>query len=411
MKRHVEPWLVGSVQFRKGNIDPNPPYQRGPVWNDVQKQLLIDSIFRGYDIPQLYLTKAQDPAYEWEVVDGQQRLRAIWGFFDDEYRLAEDADMFGEHEIANSSFGQLHPALKDRLQSYALSIVLLEEEKAGEIEEMFLRLQNGASLNSAEKRNAISGALRDFIHETAQEHRLFSEHVSVVNNRYAHDELAAQMLLLEQKGEPTAITHTRLKPMYENGRRYNKNCSEARRFRRVLNFLVQAFPEKSPHLTKVNLISLYTVASELLAKFAILSRANEFGRWFAEFEERRREDRPQEDSEMYDYTLAVLQRTGSVAAQKIRRETLLKSVLAALPDLKLLDDRRRFTHEQRLVIFSRADGFCVNPEDNPECSETCTWDNWHADHIIPHSKGGETTVNNGQLLCPSCNIKKSDKAA
>ncbi|MCY4581108.1 MAG: DUF262 domain-containing protein [Chloroflexi bacterium] len=413
MERNIEPWPVSSIYFLKGNIDPSPPYQRSPVWSVDQKQLLIDSILRGFDIPQIYLTKAQNPDYQWEVVDGQQRLRAIWEFIDGKYKLSEDADDVNEHVIADMDFADLHPQIKNALNMKALSVVTLKEENDGEIEEMFLRLQNGSSLNSAEKRNAISGDTRDFIHEITQSHRLFTDCVAVANRRYAHDELVAQMLLIEKTGSPCNYTHKQLRPMYENGRRFNKNGAEARKLRRVLNFLQQAFPAEASELTKVNLISLYTIASELLTQFAISRRAKEFGQWFREFEKQRHSDdtAPQENDELYDYTLAVLQRTGSVAAQKIRRETLLKSLFRTLPDLEQLDDQRQFSHEQRLVIFSRSNGFCANPNGNFECVETCTWDNWHADHIYPHSRGGKTTVENGQLLCPSCNIKKSDLAA
>lgn len=370
--------------------------------------MLIDSIVRGFDIPQLYLTKAQNSAFQWEVVDGQQRLRAIWEFFDGEYKLSGDSERLGKHDIRGKAYSELHSDVKDRLRSHELNFVLLEEEKEGEIEEMFLRLQNGLSLNPAEKRNAISGNLRNFVRDTASTHKLFTERVYASDKRYAHHEILAQMLLIEKQGGPTATTHKQLKPMYENGKKYNTDSTEAQKVKRVLNFLARAFPKKSRELSKVNLISLYTVASELLAGFTIFDRAREFGEWFAEFEKHRHSVDPQEDSELYEYTLAVLQRTGGVPAQKTRRETLLKDLLKSMPDLKPRDNHRQFTEEQRHAIFSRSNERCVNPNDNPDCAETITWENWHADHIIPHSAGGPTNVENGQALCPDCNLKKSN---
>ena len=78
------------MQFtdRKGRINPKPQYQRTPVWNETKKQLLIDSVLRGYDLPKFYL-RSSDPPYDHEVVDGQQRLYAIWDFRDDQYALGD----------------------------------------------------------------------------------------------------------------------------------------------------------------------------------------------------------------------------------------------------------------------------------------------------------------------------------
>ena len=35
------------------------------------------------------------------------------------------------------------------------------------------------------------------------------------------------------------------------------------------------------------------------------------------------------------------------------------------------------------------------------------WDHWHADHKVPHVKGGKATVANGQVACAACNLSKS----
>lgn len=431
MKRTIENWPLGNVYALKNDIDPSPPFQRSVVWTLSQQQLFIDSILRNIDVPKIYLAIATDERYEWKVVDGQQRLTAIWEFMDGKYQIADDAkdvnDRRTVHVIANNYFDDLPPALKVRQNGYTLSVVILEEEEEQEIEDMFLRLQNGTSLNSAEKRNAIPGNTKAFVRDLAESHELFTKLVFFRNSRYAHHEIVAQMMLIERMGGPTPYTHTQLTNMYKqdtdrNGRTFSRSSAEARKLERVLDFLLRAFSSDDKRalaltddegrtrlLTKLNVISLYTVASELLESYAFNDRYKDFCNWFIDFEGRRSKGPPEEDDEMYGYQQAIIQRTGAVAAQRTRREVLIKDLLASIPDLALLDDQRQFSQEQRYAIYQRASGKCVNPDNNPDCLRDCTWANWHADHIIPYSKGGPTIVENGQLLCPSCNWKKSDK--
>ena len=61
-----------------------------------------------------------------------------------------------------------------------------------------------------------------------------------------------------------------------------------------------------------------------------------------------------------------------------------------------------FTTRQERMLAWLAAGFCQL------CGERLS-QGFHADHVVPFSKGGQTTVNNGQALCSSCNLSKGTK--
>jgi superfamily II DNA or RNA helicase len=63
--------------------------------------------------------------------------------------------------------------------------------------------------------------------------------------------------------------------------------------------------------------------------------------------------------------------------------------------------RRRFSAIERQVLAHISDWKCSI------CSANL--DQFHADHIAPFSKGGPTHLDNGQALCPTCNLKKGAK--
>jgi len=66
-----------------------------------------------------------------------------------------------------------------------------------------------------------------------------------------------------------------------------------------------------------------------------------------------------------------------------------------------MTEPRYFSAIQRIELFSRSGGHCQS------CGVVITLSDFHADHITPWSKGGKTTLANGQALCRACNIKKS----
>ena len=69
---------------------------------------------------------------------------------------------------------------------------------------------------------------------------------------------------------------------------------------------------------------------------------------------------------------------------------------------------RQFTENERRTMYERQGGIC--PMCKAEGKEK-TWaiEKMHADHILPWSRGGHTTPDNGQMLCRDHNLQKSAK--
>src|SRR3954469_7498343 len=78
MERLATTFTIQELQHEYPRIE-FPDYQREPtVWNLDQKQRLIDSILRRFDIAAIYLYEREDGG--WECIDGRQRLNAIMSF-------------------------------------------------------------------------------------------------------------------------------------------------------------------------------------------------------------------------------------------------------------------------------------------------------------------------------------------
>ena len=95
-------WPLFTLSKKRKRIDTNPDYQRPAVWTKAQKQLLIDSILRDFDVPKIYLHEKNNDTYD--VIDGQQRIRAIWSFYDDEFALPKDAEPVNGYDVANKKY-------------------------------------------------------------------------------------------------------------------------------------------------------------------------------------------------------------------------------------------------------------------------------------------------------------------
>ncbi len=205
MKMSKKPLPISTICAWKTRIDPTPDYQRPPAWSRKQKQLLIDSILREYDIPKMYWRSvSRDDGVKYEVIDGQQRLRTIWEYQAGEFALAKDIDPVNGIACAGKKYADLDLDISTIFDAYPVDVVIVDDavqtDEEDEVRDMFLRLQNGTTLKAQEKRNAMPGQMRDFIKEVAG-HKLF-ENCKFSNSRFAFDHIAAQLVRLEMAGNP-----------------------------------------------------------------------------------------------------------------------------------------------------------------------------------------------------------------
>lgn len=71
-------------------VDFNPDYQRGSVWDEEDREKLLDSIFAGREIgrfvfKQLPFNRTNDDGNYYEIVDGKQRMLTLLAFYENRF--------------------------------------------------------------------------------------------------------------------------------------------------------------------------------------------------------------------------------------------------------------------------------------------------------------------------------------
>lgn len=192
----------------------DPPYQRpANIWSLEKKQLLIDSILNRFDVPKLYFHEYPEPQLidgkkrKYAVIDGKQRLLAIWAFVDNEFALADRFDYLPNPSLDLSGLSyrdlsETYPHVKAFFDNYLLSIMVVRTDDTELIEDMFSRLNEAVPLNAAEKRNAFGGSLPPLIRKAVAQ-PFYSRKLPFANTRYRHFDIACKFLYLCFSKGPT----------------------------------------------------------------------------------------------------------------------------------------------------------------------------------------------------------------
>jgi Protein of unknown function DUF262 len=141
---------------RNQQLDLNPPYQRRSVWNPKDRRFFLDTVFRGYPCPAVFLHKTQNADQQsiYAVVDGKQRLQTLFMFVEGEIALAQD---FGDARFNGKKWTELGSAEKQILWNYVVPVefLIFDSNDQQEVNQAFDRLnRNMRKLEAQELRHA-----------------------------------------------------------------------------------------------------------------------------------------------------------------------------------------------------------------------------------------------------------------
>ncbi len=408
-----QPFTISNLKFliEKGRLNFNPRYQRGFVWKASQKELLIDSLILGYDVPKLYFHdnpeySAPDIDFQYDVVDGQQRLRTIQGFLEGEVKLPKEADDYKGEVLKSKKFDDLSDDLQMEFLNMTLDIVILNDGYVQEdIEDMFSRFNNGEPLNAPEKRNSLPGNFKNVVNDLANS-SIFLR--CILSKRGGAADAVAKILHVRINGSITGISAPALRKRYLDNQGITDKSPFVLETKRALNFLGRAFKASNnpdPRLKKWAILTLAEVAAEMNKDYALKDFEAEFANAFLKFEAERIANNELDDSEQDSTYSEVTNATrgDSQAFAQFRFDKLRDFIIREIEELPLKDSQRAFTLEQRQAIYHLGGGVCANSN----CQKEVEFSEFHADHVLPFVKGGETKLSNGQVLCAPCNLKKS----
>ena len=356
----------GQVVAYGGLLNVRPAYQREFVYDDKKRAAVMDSILHDFPLNVMYWSKNEDGTYE--MLDGQQRTISVCEWLANHYSIFANPLHPDSPYYADTS-----PEITERVLDYKLMIYICEGTNEEKLDWFKVINIAGERLTDQELRNAIytgqwlSDAKHYFSKRQCVAYKLGERYMSgtPIRQDYLQTVLfwisSAEGKTIEQyMAEHQHDTHaTPLKQYYKS----------------VLDWVELTFPTYRAKLMKgLDWGLLY----------------NEYGQKVY-------------DPNALESEIKRLLTDDDVTKQKGIYEYLLsgKTKEKAL-------SIRQFTENERRTMYERQGGIC------PMCKAEGKEKHWaieemHADHILPWSKGGHTTLENGQMLCRDHNLAKSAK--
>lgn len=194
--------IVSRIQA--GELDLQPDFQRGEIWDTKRRQRLIDTILREWYVPAVHIVVDSDG--EEVVLDGQQRLAAIRDFFNDRVKIDGTIEPYDDSIaiLHGLKYSNLPSGVRKAINRFVLPIITLSEYGPQEPNELFFRLNQSYNLTPPEKRNALHGKSRDQVRQLVgaltDVGLLDSATIGFTNGRLAYDDIIARTCVAIEVG-------------------------------------------------------------------------------------------------------------------------------------------------------------------------------------------------------------------
>ncbi|OBI49791.1 hypothetical protein A5707_16385 [Mycobacterium kyorinense] len=418
------------TEITSGSIDISPKWQRRDIWSEKKKAALIESIFFNLPLPLFYLADAartidgEEIPYR-EVVDGQQRLRAIRDFYNGDLLMPKDSAVAG---LENKKFKELSPKRQAFFTQFKLSTATIPLKTEVGKHELFRRLnQNPTTLTAQELRNADNtGPYLDLLIESAKGLNDLLRITEANYKRMKDVEFLTRLVAFARSG-PAQFPNKKLDKFLNEEMKTGASKSPEER--------VQLIARVTKALERVN-----SVFGEFRFRpFRIVDGKSNDGEWASTLNRPLMEvqaysfldhstygfsDAASFDKALHENRLDLIENArrlhtlndrfndtlqrGTTGKPNVeyrfeRYRAMVRYTFEEVPDGK---KRRFFTRQQKHNIWDK-----LAPVDRkcPECFGDLSFENSDVDHIQPWAEGGETVEENGQLLHPACNRTKGTR--
>ena len=227
-------------------------FQRRDVWSAKAKSFLIDTIIRQMPISPIFLRLKLDPVKRKmvrEVVDGQQRLRAILGFVQGDFHIMKAHNA----EFANANYSELPEEFQRALLAYKLPVYSLENISDADVLRIFARMNTYTEpLKAQELMNAeFFGAFKQAVYELAFNHYPFWINCNILTTkkiaRMADAELVSELIVCILDG----IRQTKTADLRQFYARYDDEFPQedrvTREFNAIIDVMGNAYADKLIH--------------------------------------------------------------------------------------------------------------------------------------------------------------------